>query len=368
MLLSRDSMFVEQYAYGRNRLYSRGVVLGGEYAVFEHERFAPPQVTSEERILESAFEVLWDSYSMSSDAYLSRANSAEEAFNAEMKALLSQTDGEPDEGSISMVILAAGYGTRFSAEADRVPELKGRPKALLPIDGRPVLEWLLEGVKDIKEIQRIIVVTNEKYIEQFENWKARATEPRYRDPNHFKIISDGTRSIEEKRGAIGALHFAVTREDIKGNVLVAGADNFFEGSFKELVQSFLNKKVGMVVTHDEGSTDKIAGRLGAVKQDITGRIIDFEEKPQYPKSTFASTFCYLLTKENLQHLKGYVRGGFSSDNAGEFIKHLVTEGEVLEAFQYAGEWNDVGTFAEYRNLRDNIERPERTLTKGVGKS
>jgi hypothetical protein len=38
MLLTRDNLFVEQYAYGRSRNFEGGVTLGGEYAVFEYER------------------------------------------------------------------------------------------------------------------------------------------------------------------------------------------------------------------------------------------------------------------------------------------------------------------------------------------
>lgn len=365
MFLAHDSMFVEQYAYGRSRPFAAGMLLGGEYAVFEHERHATPNIPSEEKILQSAFEVLWDSCSISAGAYLSRLEPEERFFQSELEALISQTDPEPDERSISMVILAAGYGARFSAEADRVPELCGKPKGLLPIGDRPVIDWMLDSVKGIPEIRDIVLVTNEKYFDQFEDWRKRAAEPRHR---LIKIISDGSSSNDDRRGAIGALHFAVTREDIRGNVLVVGADNFFEGSFQDLVRNFLDKKVGKVVTHDEGSTEKIAGRLGVVVQDVRGKIIDFEEKPQYPKSTLASTFCYLLTKENVQHLKGYVRDVSYPDSAGEFIKHLVTEDEEMEAFQFRGKWDDIGTFAEYRNLRDSIERPDRKLIRAPIKS
>jgi len=304
MLLSRDSIFVEPYAYGRSRLYRSGAVLGGEYAVFEHER-RTPIVNSEDKILQSAFEVLWDSYSMSKDAFLKKATQAEQTFTAELAALLSQTDEEPNERSLSMVILAAGFGTSFSAEADRIPEFRGKPKGLQLVGDKPVLEWMLECAKEIPEIQRIVIVTNEEHIDQYENWLSRTPEPSYR--LIIKIISDGSRSNEDRRGAVGSLHFAITREDIKGNVLVVGADNFFMGSFKEMVKAFFEKKVGIVLTHDEGSTDRIAGRLGVVTQDLRGQIIDFEEKPQNPKSTIASTLCYALTEENVRHLRGSVR-------------------------------------------------------------
>src|SRR5271157_4299981 len=154
MLLTSDSLFVEQYALGRSKSFVKGLVLGGEYAVNEHERGGYSSVTSEERILESAFEVLWDSCSMSAKRYLKDVNKRD-SFEAELTTLLAQLDPEFNPDELCMVILAAGYGVRFASEGDRIPGLQGKPKALLPVKGRPILEWLLECVKDIKEITKV---------------------------------------------------------------------------------------------------------------------------------------------------------------------------------------------------------------------
>jgi NDP-sugar pyrophosphorylase family protein len=130
------------------------------------------------------------------------------------------------------------------------------------------------------------------------------------------------------------------------------------GSFKEMVKAFFEKKVGIVLTHDEGSTDRIAGRLGVVTQDLRGQIIDFEEKPQNPKSTIASTLCYALTEENVRHLRGSVRGGFSPLGAGEFIKLLVKEDQKLEAFRFPGSWQSIKTLPDLLSIREYFERSE----------
>jgi glucose-1-phosphate thymidylyltransferase len=350
MLMTHDTFFIEQYALGRSKSFSKGVVLGGEFAVYEHEREGHAKTTSEERIVESAFEVLWDSCSMSAERYIALGNE-KALFEAELKTLKDQLDPEPNPQKLTMVILAAGYGVRFSSEADRIPALQGKPKALLPVKGRPMLEWLLECVKDVNEIGNIVLVTNEKYFDQFEDWRRRAVERRYHD---IRIISDGTNNNSERRGAIGALHFAVVREAINNTVLVVGADNFFAGDFKQLIQAWQTKQNGMVVVHNEGSPDRIAGRLGVVTVDNKGQIIDFEEKPEHPKSCLASTLCYLLTADNLRHLKAYVRERPRADNSGEFIRHLVKEGAQLDQFEFQGMWFDVGTLSEYESLCKSV--------------
>jgi glucose-1-phosphate thymidylyltransferase len=353
MLLARDAIFIEQYAYGRSRNYGGGVVLGGEYSVFEYSRGHNGLTTSEERILESAFEVLWDSYSISAEEYLERVEARQEeaGFIREIEALLAQLDTRPSDEEISVVILAAGYGTRIAADLERLPHLKGRPKALLPVAGKPILEWLLDSIKDLKEIKDITIVTNEGYFEAFHSW--------WRNfPNRdlIKVISDGTRSNEERRGALGDLRFAIDREEIRGSVLAIGGDNFFEGDFQAIIDKFLNSKRGAIFVHDEGSIERVAGRLGVVKVDNSGRIIDFEEKPDRPKTTLASTLCYALTQSDIRLLKGYVRENPRADNTGDFIRHLVRAGHQLQAVRFTGRWHDIGSFSEYQALDDLLSK------------
>jgi glucose-1-phosphate thymidylyltransferase len=351
MLLSSDSIFVEQYSYGRNRSLVRNVPLGGEYAVLEFQRSQKSLLAPEERILQSAFEVLWDSYSISAEEYLRSAQDdktfEEKTFESELQLLYKQLDTEIPDRQVTMVILAAGYGTRISPELAANPILRGKPKALLPVRNKPMIEWLLDAANDIAEIREIIVVTNERYFDQFQEWRNKAVMPIYRS---VKIISDGTRTNDERKGAIGALNFAVAREHIRSSLFVVGGDNFFAGSFKEVIEKFLAQPRGVIVVHDEQSVDKIAGKLGVVKTDAKGQIVDFEEKPQQPKTTLASTLCYLLTKDNVLRLKAFVRDRPQADNTGEFIRHLIQQRERLEAFQFAGEWYDIGSLAEYEEL------------------
>ena len=45
------------------------------------------------------------------------------------------------------------------------------------------------------------------------------------------------------------------------------------------------------------------GKIGIVDFDNTSMIIDFEEKPEYPKSNFAATACYIFSKSDVQKLE-----------------------------------------------------------------
>ena len=65
---------------------------------------------------------------------------------------------------MDVLILAAGYGTRL------YPLTRSMPKALLDINGKPILEYILKGVGNIPAVEDIYIVTNGKFYEKFEEW------------------------------------------------------------------------------------------------------------------------------------------------------------------------------------------------------
>ena len=64
------------------------------------------------------------------------------------------------------LILAAGYATRL------YPLTKDKPKPLLPIAGKPMIEYIIEKLENIDVIDTIYVVTNNKFCSHFEEWAA----------------------------------------------------------------------------------------------------------------------------------------------------------------------------------------------------
>ena len=60
------------------------------------------------------------------------------------------------------LILAAGYGTRL------YPLTLDKAKPLLPVGGRPIIEYIIEAIEKIDEIGHIYVVTNQKFHPQFD--------------------------------------------------------------------------------------------------------------------------------------------------------------------------------------------------------
>ena len=65
---------------------------------------------------------------------------------------------------MKVIILAAGYATRL------YPLTLNQPKPLLPVAGQPMVEYVLDNLAPIGGIDRIYVVTNNKFAGHFQKW------------------------------------------------------------------------------------------------------------------------------------------------------------------------------------------------------
>ena len=74
---------------------------------------------------------------------------------------------------MKVIFLCAGYGTRLERDlrnSGEFPECLGRPKALLPIGDKALISFWFEALDNLKEsdvIKEVVIVTNEKFLEQF---------------------------------------------------------------------------------------------------------------------------------------------------------------------------------------------------------
>lgn len=93
LVLTEDAAFIEQYIYGRSERYYRGIVLGGEYPVFEYKMNRDnANWTTEEEILRSSFEVVWEHLSIGLSEYegLESHSSYQQLFERNLDALLAE--------------------------------------------------------------------------------------------------------------------------------------------------------------------------------------------------------------------------------------------------------------------------------------
>jgi glucose-1-phosphate thymidylyltransferase len=228
------------------------------------------------------------------------------------------------------LILAAGYATRL------YPLTKDRPKPLLSIAGKPILEYIMKKLERVEKIDSIYLVANQKFILDFQNWLAN-----FQTKKRVKILNDGSMCDDDRLGAIGDIGFVLEKGKFDDDLLIIAGDNLFEFDLSRFIQFFQKKKSPCIALYDIKDREK-ARNYGVVTIDENQRIVDFEEKPNQPSSTLIATCLYLFPKEDLNLISAYLKEKRSSDAPGFYIQWLVKREEVY-GFVFKGKWYDIGS-------------------------
>jgi glucose-1-phosphate thymidylyltransferase len=251
---------------------------------------------------------------------------------------------------VKAVILAAGYATRLRPLTDH------RPKHLLPIGGRPMLDWVLDRIREIEEVEAIHLVTNSRFAPDFERWAVE---------RGIEVHDDGTRSNEDRLGAVGDLRLVIGKAELENEeLLVVAGDNLFEFSLPDYVAWWRARPqpASAVPLYDIGDFE-LATHYGIAATDAEGRIVQFVEKPSEPPSTLASTVIYLLPPQHVRLIRFYLEEGHSPDNVGSFLGWLA-EHEPVYGYRFEGGWYDVGNHGQLleadNRLRRRSGQPERS--------
>lgn len=90
-----------------------------------------------------------------------------------------------------------------------------------------------------------------------------------------------------------------------------------------------------------------ANRFGIVVTDENGRITEFQEKPEHPKSNLASMGIYIFSWKALKEALIALAEQSNCDFGKHVIPYCHEKGETLVAYKYNGYWKDVGTLGSY---------------------
>lgn len=237
---------------------------------------------------------------------------------------------------MKVIILAGGYAKRLW------PLTKNKPKQLLSVGGRPIIEYIMENIETQKEIDKIVISTNKKFEEGFKQWLAE-----YKSTKDISLVIEPTFSEKNKLGSVGALGYLIEEKNIiDEELMIIGGDNLFEFDLKDLIDYYREKDGDIVALYDLKSIQK-ARNYGVAMVDENNRIIDFIEKPKNPPSTLVSTACYILSPEGIRSVLTYLDKGENPDAIGFFIKWLIKRERVF-GFIFSGRWFDIGSLESLR--------------------
>lgn len=166
------------------------------------------------------------------------------------------------------VILAAGKGTRMRPLTYEIP------KPMLPVQGRPLLEYILDSLPD--KIQEIILVVNYLGDHIKNHFKDEYKGKKIKYVNHDKL--DGT------GGAV-----ACTKDFITGNFLVLNGDDLY---LKSDIEKLCTEEIAVLGWEVEDPRE-----YGVIKTDDKGNLVDIIEKPDNFDYKLINTGAMVLNKD-----------------------------------------------------------------------
>ena len=220
------------------------------------------------------------------------------------------------------VIMAGGKGSRLrSITNDEIP------KPMVPVDGKPLLEYQVEKLKTygIKKIVMIVGHLGEKIVDHF------------KDGKNFGVEID---YIFEKEplGTAGAFYYLKDKIDAKDFMLVFG-DVFFDMDFDRMEDfHFKNSALTTLLAHPNGHPYD----SDLIRMDDTGRVIGFDSKHNvrdYWYDNMVNAGMYIINKRLLDLVKEPVKTDFEKD----ILANQVKLGANIYAYHTPEYVKDVGT-------------------------
>jgi glucose-1-phosphate thymidylyltransferase len=247
---------------------------------------------------------------------------------------------------MKVLILAAGYATRL------YPLTLTQPKPLLPVAGKPMIDYVLDNIAPIGGIDRVYVVTNAKFAGHFQEWSDHYRA--HKSKLDFTIINDGSTDDTNKLGAIGDINLVITKEKIDDDLIIVAGDNLFSESVEGFGAVCREKKAPVLAVFDVGSLEEIK-KYNSITLDAQGKITFFEEKPKKPTSTLTGIALYYYPKSTLPLIRQYIAEKNNPDQPGRLVEWLYRRTPVY-TWRVPGIWFDIGS-------KDSLEEANRIFSE-----
>lgn len=220
------------------------------------------------------------------------------------------------------VIMAGGKGSRLrSITNDEIP------KPMVPVDGKPLLEYQVEALKEygIKKIVMIVGHLGEKIMDHFKDGKDFGVDIDY-------IVE------KEPLGTAGAFYYLKDKTDAKDFLLIFG-DVFFDIDFDRMEDfHFKNAALTTLLAHPNGHPYD----SDLIQTDDNGKVIGFDSKNNvrdYWYDNMVNAGMYVINRGLLELVKEPVKIDFEKD----ILANQVKNGANIYAYHSPEYVKDVGT-------------------------
>ena len=234
------------------------------------------------------------------------------------------------------LILAAGYATRL------YPLTENFPKPLLPVQDKPILDWLIDDMDTLGEIDEYVVISNHKFAHHFDAWAKTKTQK-------VTVVDDGTSSNETRLGAVKDIQYAIDKLALDDDMLVIAGDNLLDFSLTKFIQYAKEKNTSCIMRFYEPSEKKLV-KCGVVTINENDKILEMTEKSPTPATHWCCPPFYYYTKEDAKLVQKGIDSGCGVDAPGSYIAWLCKQ-TTVHAMEMPGKRYDIGNLESYENVQ-----------------
>jgi mannose-1-phosphate guanylyltransferase len=238
-------------------------------------------------------------------------------------------------GEITAVILAGGEGTRLR------PLTNTRPKPLLPVLGRPCVEYIIRSLADagVGTAYLTCGYRSQDMVDALGDGRQFGLDMRFAFEDHPAGTAGAVKLLEGKLG---------------DTVVVVSGDVLADVDIGSLVEVHRRKRA--VATMALSTVDR-PEEFGIVGLDDDGRIVRFKEKPRTEEvfSNLINAGIYVLERKAVENIPAEEKFDFSK----QLFPKLLGMGEPLYGVPLSGLWKDIGTPG------DPLEVNLRTAARGT---
>ena len=238
------------------------------------------------------------------------------------------------------LILAAGYATRL------YPLTENFPKPLLDVQGRAILDWLIDDIDRLGAVDEYVVISNHKFAPHFHAWAATKTQK-------VTVVDDGTSSNETRLGAVKDIQFAIDALHLDDDMLVIAGDNLLDFSLTAFIEYAQKKQASCIMRYYEPSMQKLI-KCGVVTVDETDRVTEMTEKSPTPATHWCCPPFYYYTKEDARLVQAGIDAGCGTDAPGSYIAWLCKQTAVY-AMEMPGSRYDIGNLESYQAVQETYK-------------
>jgi len=238
------------------------------------------------------------------------------------------------------LILAAGYATRL------YPLTENFPKPLLDVNGKTILDWLVDDIDSLGEVDEYVVISNHKFAHHFDAWAEGKAQK-------ITVVDDGTDTNETRLGAVCDIQFAIEKLSLDDDMLVIAGDNVLDFSLTKFIEYAREKNSSCIMRYYEPELKKLQ-KSGVVTVDESDLVLGMTEKSPTPASNWCCPPFYFYTKADARLVKEGIAEGCGTDAPGSYIAWLCKK-TAVHAMEMPGKRYDIGSLESYEQVKKDYK-------------